>query len=233
MFAAALITFERIVPFAVFGLFAAVAFWALEFFAGRNNRASERLDELRNPLSRRRDQLTKGKKQDAMSKMLEKATPVFSAPLKPKTEVETSKLKLKLSQAGFRSDAASSVFLGLKFVGLMGGLFFGGGGMLITQGANRDAMMYTVCIAGFLFYLPDVVVWFIGRSRRQQIFLSLPDALDLLVVCVEAGLGLDQAMRKVAEEMKRTARVISEEFGMCNFHLQMGKAAQRCAPRLG
>jgi tight adherence protein C len=233
MLAAALITLERIVPFAVFGLFAVVAFWALEFFAGRSNRATERLEELRNPLSRRREQGVKGKKQDTMSKMLERATPVFSAPLKPKTEVETSKLKLKLSRAGFRGDASTSIFLGSKFVGLMTGLFFGGGGMLIAYGASRNAMMYAVCIAGFLFYLPDLVVWFIGRSRRQQIFLSLPDALDLLVVCVEAGLGLDQAMRKVAEEMKRSARVIAEEFGLCNFHLQMGKSRNDVLHDLG
>ena len=128
MFASSIITLEKIVPFAIFGLFAVIAFWALEFFAGRKTVRDERLDELRNPLSRRRDVTGKSKKQDAMSKMLEKATPVFSAPLKPKTEVETSKLKSKLSQAGFRSDAAASVFLGLKFVGLMVGLFFGGGG---------------------------------------------------------------------------------------------------------
>src|SRR5262249_16604291 len=78
-----------------------------------------------------------------------------------------------------------------------------------------------------------LVVWFIGRSRRQKIFLSLPDALDLLVVCVEAGLGLDQAMRKVADEMKRTARVISDEFSLCNFHLQMGKVRVEVLQDLG
>ena len=234
LIASALITLEKIVPLAVFGLFAVVVFWVLDVFAGRNSRTTERLDELRNPLSRRRDQLTKGgKKQDAMSKVLEKATPVFSAPLKPKTEKETSKLKSKLSQAGFRSDAAASVFLGLKFVGLMVGLFFGGGTLMIISGANRNAMMQTVIITAFLFYLPDVVVWFIGRGRRQQIFLTLPDALDLLVVCVEAGLGLDQAMRKVCDEMKRTARVIAEEFGLCNFHLQMGKARNEVLHDLG
>jgi tight adherence protein C len=233
MFAASLISLEKVVPFAIFGLFAVAAFWALEYFAGRRNRADERLDELRNP-SKRRDQLSKGgKKQDTMSKMLEKATPVFSAPLKPKTEVETSKLKMKLSQAGFRGDAAASVFLGLKFIGLMVGLFFGGSGMLFWQGANRDAMMYTVVIAAFFFYLPDAVLWMMGRSRRQQIFLTLPDALDLLVVCVEAGLGLDQAMRKVSEEMKRSARVIANEFSLSNFHLQMGKARNDVLHDLG
>ncbi|HZZ28063.1 MAG TPA: type II secretion system F family protein [Pirellulales bacterium] len=234
LIANALLTMERIVPIAVFGLFAVIVFWVLNVFAGKGDRTTERLEELRNPLNRRREKLGKGaKKQDAMSKMLEKATPVFSAPLQPKTEVETSKLKQKLSQAGFRGDAVAGTFLGLKFAGLMAGLFLGGGSIVLIKGANTDSLIYTVIVASFFFYLPDLVVWFIGRRRKQSIFLTLPDALDLLVVCVEAGLGLDQAMRKVTEEMRRTARVISEEFGLCNFHLQMGKSRNDVLRDLG
>ena len=85
-----------------------------------------------------------------------------------------------------------------------------------------------------MFYLPDIVLC--GSSAAaagNKSSSTLPDALDLLVVCVEAGLGLDQAMRKVAEEMKRTARVIAEEFGLCNFHLQMGKARNEVLHDLG
>jgi tight adherence protein C len=85
-------------------------------------------------------------------------------------------------------------------------------------------MMYSVGTAGLAFYLPDMVVWIITRNRKEAIFLGLPDALDLMVVCVEAGLGLDQAMRKVAEEMKTTYRVIAAEFALCNFQLQMGRS---------
>ncbi len=129
--------------------------------------------------------------------------------------------------------AAASVFLGLKFIGLMVGLFFGGGLIVALSGTSQTSMMYVVVVAAALFYLPDLVVALIGRSRKQQIFLGLPDALDLLVVCVEAGLGLDQAMRKVAEEMKRSARVISEEFSLCNFQLQMGKARNEVLHDLG
>jgi tight adherence protein C len=66
-----------------------------------------------------------------------------------------------------------------------------------------------------------------------MIFLGLPDALDLMVVCVEAGLGLDQAMRKVSEEMKKTYRVIAEEFGLCNLQMQMGKARGEALQELG
>jgi tight adherence protein C len=205
----------------------------LEVVAGRPSRVHERLDELKNPMARRRDAKGAGKKGDTMSKLLEKASPMLSKPLLPKSEGETSKLKQKLSQAGFRGDTSTSIFLGLKFSLLIVGLFFGGGGSLLLNGANKDSLIYTVGTAAFLFYLPDLFVWFLGRSRKQQIFLGLPDALDLLVVCVEAGLGLDQAMRKVADEMKRTTRVISDEFSLCNFHLQMGKPRNEVLHDLG
>ena len=83
------------------------------------------------------------------------------------------------------------------------------------------------------FYLPDVVVGYLGNRRKQAIFHSLPDALDLLVVCVEAGLGLDHAMRKVSDEMKRTHPVLSEEFALTNFHLQMGRPRAEALHELG
>ncbi len=164
--------------------------------------------------------------------MLEKASPL-AKPLQPKTEKEVGRLKARLGVAGFRSESAVSVFLGMKFIGLMLGLFVCGGPMLILNGATQNTVMYVILMAGGLFYLPDAVVWFIGRGRKQAIFLTLPDALDLLVVCVEAGLGLDQAMRKVSEEMKRNARVICEEFNLCNFQLQMGKQRAEVLHDLG
>jgi tight adherence protein C len=73
----------------------------------------------------------------------------------------------------------------------------------------------------------------VTKSRQDNIFYGLPDALDLMVVCVEAGLGLDQAMRKVAEEMKKTYRVIAEEFGLCNLQIQMGRARNDVLHDLG
>jgi tight adherence protein C len=223
------LSFEKILPLAIFGLFAVLSWWVLALFAGRRSRADERLDEFSNP-AKRRDE--KGKK-NSVSSVLEKATPALAKPLQPKSEHEVGKLKSKLTVAGFRSEAAPSIFLGLKFVGLVVGLFLCGGPMLLLSGATQKTLMYVVLIAGGLFYLPDIVVWWIARGRKNQIFLTLPDALDLLVVCVEAGLGLDQAMRKVSEEMKRTARVICEEFNLCNFQLQMGRGRAEVLHELG
>lgn len=233
MIADGLFSFEGLLPLALFGAVAAMAWWALEFVAAAKPRALERLDELKTPRARR--DLVDGplKKQDAMTKVLQKASPALAAPLQPKNEVEISKLKIKLAVAGFRGEGASSIFLGLKFAGLVVGLLVGGGTSLSLHGMTQRSLVTTVLAAGLLFYLPDLVVWFIGKKRKEAIFHALPDALDLLVVCVEAGLGLDQAMRKVSDEMKKTYRILSEEFALANFQLQMGRPRAEVLHELG
>ncbi len=235
MLFARLIDFESLVPFAVFGMFAAGIWWLMETFAGRRGRALERLEEFKNPAQRRRRDEETGlvKKPDPMTRVLAAASPALAKPLAPKNELEANKLKTKLMNAGFRSEAAPSVFLGLKFIGLLVGLFSSGVTFLALQEFNQKALMTVIFTAGGLFYLPDLILKLIIRSRQQQIFLGLPDALDLMVVCVEAGLGLDQAMRKVAEEMKKTYRVIADEFNLANFQLQVGRPRTEVLHELG
>ncbi len=231
---AALFTLEDLVPFAVFGTFAALAWWAMELFAAGRSRADERLEELKSPRTRPGKSLASSlKKADPMTKMLEKATPALAKPLTPKSEAERSNLKTKLANAGFRGESAPTFFLGLKFAGLLGGLFIGSGTILGLAGLTLNALVFAAGVAFFFFYLPDLAVWLIRRKRQEGIFLGLPDALDLMVVCVEAGLGLDQAMRKVSEEMKKTFRVIAEEFGLANFQLQMGRPRNEVLHELG
>lgn len=225
---------ENMVPLALFATFAALAWWALELVAAGKPRALERLDELKTP---RRPHGASGetalRKSDTMTKVLERATPAFARPLQPKTELELGKLKLKLANAGFRSEAAGSIFLGLKFAGLLAGLFLGGGTVLTVGGISQKTLLCAGGLAGLLFYLPDLAVGLLGRRRRQAIFLGLPDALDLMVVCVEAGLGLDQAMRRVADEMKKSYRTLAEEFAIANFQLQMGRSRAEVLHELG
>jgi tight adherence protein C len=211
-----------------------MAWLALQWVSGRKSRSEERLDEMRDPLARRRrEEASTVKKSDAMTKVLERATPALAKPLQPKNERDAGKLKKRLSYAGFRGEAAPTIFLGLKFVGLVGGFVFGGGTMLIMYGVTLSALFRTVFIAGGMFYLPDILLFLLARRRKEAIFFGLPDALDLLVVCVEAGLGLDQAMRKVAEEMKKSYRVLADEFGLCNLQLQMGRSRNEVLQELG
>ncbi len=67
----------------------------------------------------------------------------------------------------------------------------------------------------------------------MAVFLGLPDALDLMVVCVEAGLGMDQALRKVAEEMSKSHKEIGEEFSIANQQLQFGRPRSEVLQALG
>lgn len=228
--------FQQLIPYALFGAFAAGAWWALNMLGTSRPRAAERLDEIKNPTLRRKRKLEEEsaiKKSDAVTRVLAKASPALAKPLQPKTELEADKLKTRLAVGGFRGENASSMFLGLKFAGLMLGLFSSGITLLALQQYTQRALFTAISFAGGLFYLPDILLAMIASSRKQKVFLGLPDALDLLVVCVEAGLGLDQAMRKVSEEMKRTYKVISDEFALANFQLQVGRPRTEVLHELG
>ncbi len=229
MFAA--IDFLTILPFAVFGAIAAGAWWLLDAFTSQKGRAEERLEDLRDPNARkRREEETGG---STVSSMLEKASPALAKPLQPKTQAETDKLKQRLSYAGFRHESAPNLYLTLKCVGLITGALLSGGTLLLVTGMNMPGLFKAAMVGAVFFYLPDTLLWFMGKKRKEAIFLALPDTLDLLVVCVEAGLGLDQAMRNVAEEMKKTYRVLSDELTLCNFQLQMGRRRTEVLHDLG
>lgn len=235
LLAESLLTNPWLVRIAVFGLIAALAWVTFDWLTGSGSRAEQRLDDFKDPLNRkRREEGGPGKKKsDAMARMLEAASPALAKPLQPKSEQEQGKLKSKLSHAGFRTEAAPQIFLGMKFVLLVIGVVLGGGTTVALMGITQGALIRIVIIAGFMFYLPDLIVWYIGSKRKEAIFLGLPDALDLMVVCVEAGLGLDQAMRKVAEEMKKSYRVLAEEFALCNLQMQVGRSRQHVLQELG
>ena len=135
--------------------------------------------------------------------------------------------------AGFRSEARRKSFGRSRCLAWPSASCSSGGVLGFTRGLDIDTLTYAGIIAGVMFYLPEVVLWIIKKGRQDNIFYGLPDALDLMVVCVEAGLGLDQAMRKVTEEMKKTYHVIAEEFALCNLQLQMGRARNEVLHDLG
>jgi len=235
---AAIISTPLLIKLAIFGAVACGAWLLLDVLSKGKPRAEARLEDIRDPMRRgdiRNPRGSRGvtKRADGMTRLLEKASPKMAKPLQPKNEAEVGKLRAKLNYAGFRGESAPSIFLGLKTICLVIGFIAGGGAMFFTKGATTEAIMYTIGIAGVGFYIPEVILWFFKKSRQDNIFFGLPDALDLMVVCVEAGLGLDQAMRKVSEEMKKTYGVISEEFSLCNLQLQMGRARNEVLHDLG
>ena len=209
-----------LVPIAAFGAFAGIAWLVVDALAGKKSSAEQRLDELTEHGKGGKPGLNKVS--NAVSAWLERATPQLAKPLQPRDEKEANQLALRLSYAGFRSERAAYVFLAFKFLCVLSGVILVGGGVVLAEGFTRAAVMKSAVGVAVLLFVPDMVVYILASRRKKSIFLALPDAIDLMVVCVEAGLGLDQTMRKVAKELKKAHPVIAAEFGIANMQMQMG-----------
>lgn len=167
-----------------------------------------------------------------ITQVLEKAT----SPLAEKVsgnEAEMSRLREKLMNAGFRRESAPVIFKSIQFATVVFGLFIGGVFGMLADGISQGLLM-KVAIGMILgFMVPNLILEQLVNSRKQKIFLGLPDALDLMVVCVEAGLGMDQALRKVAEETIKSHPEIGEEFGIANQQLQFARPRAEVLKALG
>ncbi len=218
---------ELIIPIAVF-VAATCGVWAIMTMFSRNqSRAAERLEELRDPRLRRLNEADNG----AVNNIIEKAAPALSKALDSGDEEEHSNLKIRLANAGFNNPNAPRNFLAIKVVALVLGLVFGGVyGIALVE---KNSWMAWVVGGGIGFYLPELILTLMKMSRQGKIFLQLPDALDLLVVCVEAGLGLDAGMRRVSEELSDGAPEVCQELATANMQLQMGKPRREVLHDLG
>src|SRR5437870_3387384 len=127
-------------------------------------------------------------------KALQDAFKNLGGVMEPQNELQKNSLRIKLANAGFRSENAAGVYHGIRLVCLavfiLPALFF----FLLKDGFTLKSIEWTAAMAGIGFYLPQIVLWHLRTTRQKEIFLTLPDALDLLVVCVESGLGLDAAL---------------------------------------
>jgi tight adherence protein C len=221
--------FANILPWAIFGVITFGVWTLINVFSSRSSRATERLEELRDPTLRNREQSGK----TGMGAMVEMAAPALSKALQPKTELEQSELKRRMANAGYNAPGAPQLFLAIKFAMMVGGAMLGGGFGLVSWGLTQKGWTSIVVGAGLGFYLPELFLAIVRRGRQEKIFLQLPDTLDLLVVCVEAGLGLDAGMRRVCEELEDSAPELTTEFGLANKQLQMGRPRREVLHDLG
>lgn len=219
---------------AIFVAVTAVAWVTIGRVSGDDNRAEARLDTLRQRSSSSaiESQKEQKSKNDKIAQALERA----AAPLKDKVgnnEKEMGKLRETMMNAGFRRETAPMIFkmlqLGVAIFGLICGGLFG----VIADGFSQSMMIKLAIGGGVGYMLPKMLLDHLAKRRREKIFLGLPDALDLMVVCVEAGLGMDQALRKVAEEMDKSHKEIGEEFGIANQQLQFGRTKSEVLSALG
>jgi len=228
----AIFTAEELAPVFVFAAIVAGTFWVLSAISGRNSHAEERLERIGRPKSLLDIDINGPESRQRFAGLRDMFSNLGGS-MESQSELEKNTLRVKLANAGFRSEQAASVYLGLRVVCLVGfllpALFF----FLLKDGFTLKSMEWTVFLGGMGFYLPKATLWYMVSTRQKEIFLTLPDALDLLVVCVESGLGLDAALRKVTDEMKGHAKILCEEFQLANLQLQMGRPRREVLHDLG
>lgn len=223
--------FDDLLPVVVFIGIVAGVFWLMTMISNRNSLAESRLDRIGRPKSLADlDSAMSGPKfgglKDAFGQLGAKMEG-------QQTELERNSLKVRLANAGFRSEGAAAVYQGARLVCLLGGILMGGGIVLFSGTFTMKGLAWALVPAIIGFYFPVIALWFLRTTRQKEIFLTLPDALDLLVVCVESGLGLDAGMRRVTDEMKGHAKVLCEEFALANLQLQMGRPRREVLHDLG
>ncbi len=227
------LTIADLAPFLMFLLVMGGSWYLLTLISQRNSQAEERLERLGRPKSLVEiEDLAKGDDRQRYAG-LKDAISNLGRGLEPQSELEKNQIKVKLANAGFRSDTALAIYQGCRVLGLLLGIAVAVGIMYFGTGFNLKGIQYGVGAAAFLFFFPQVALWQIRTTRQKEIFLTLPDSLDLLVVCVESGLGLDAALRKVTEEMKDHSKVLCEEFSLANLQLQMGRPRREVLHDLG
>jgi tight adherence protein C len=161
-------------------------------------------------------------KTSVAKKMMERVAPFAVRPVMPQNDAEMTRLRAKLSNAGFRRDSAPTLFLASKTMlgiglGVVAGLVCYSKGM-----ETKHLFGYTVFVAGMGFMAPNIWLSMAVSRRADQVRKGLPDSLDLMVISVEAGLALDAAIQRVGDEMKNVHPILSEEFAIATWETQMG-----------
>lgn len=194
--------------------------------SGRNSRVETRLDDLM------------GKQQaspesETVASLARTALPKMAAPLVPDNEEQRTLLKSRLVHAGLYSPQAMPIFLGVKMLLMVGPALIGLGlGMVgivpVRISALAGALVGVVGMVGPSFWLDKK-----KKGRQTSFRRALPDALDVLVICLEGGLSLPGALRRVATELKSAHPLLAHELNIVQREVQLGQSTGEAISHLG
>lgn len=152
----------------------------------------------------------------------------------PDTGYESSALRRRFMNAGIRSATAPLTYFGVKTVLALGLPMLSFIGLTVARVQFQGAgMLIALLLASTIgYYLPNYVLARLVAWRQREIFENFPDALDLMTVCMEAGLGTEAAMNKVAEDVVHKCPALSEELRLVNLELRAGSPRDRALRNL-
>lgn len=150
----------------------------------------------------------------------------------PRGEWEKSPLRIKFLNAGVRSDQARVFYFAAKsFLPIAFAAF---AWYVVGPSAKTQfhQLFYVTLAATIGCYLPNALIFVLASSRREEIFDNFPDAADLMLVCVEAGLGLDAALSKVTDEIRIKCMPLAEELHLTNLEMRAGGTREQALRNL-
>lgn len=168
-----------------------------------------------------------------VERIVQAANPFMKLSL-PSEGWDNSPLKIRFINAGWRNQSSIAVFFAAKtvlalFFPLM--LMLLGGENLFSSGASV-IMLLVVIVAAIGYYLPNVYLNFVISRRQREIFENFPDALDLLTICIEAGLALDQAITKVSAEIHINSATLAQELQLVLMEMRSGFSKEQALRHL-
>jgi tight adherence protein C len=213
------------------GISAAFLFlFALEVAPRRSQAITQRLDDIQAAGGTSRSILQRRRRAEQTEK-LKSVVQAFGESIQERSGTPSA-LRLRLIQAGYPSAAAVPLFLGTRIL-LPAGLGIGSLLLLPILGVSAvKTILGVVYFTGLGYVLPGLIVGMRIRRRQKEMQRALPDALDMLVVSVEAGLGLNQALVRVADEIFRLSPVLSEQMTLVNLEIRAGTAREEALRNL-
>ena len=152
----------------------------------------------------------------ALRERIEQALDPLSRAI-PLSPADVSRTRAWLIQAGFRDAGHVNYYFGARL--LAAGLGF----VIVALVSGFDNPFLLIGVPGLGFFLPRFILKRMIKDRQNRIQLGLPDALDLTVICVEAGLALDQALQRVGQDLHHAHPDLSDEFHLVNLEMRAGK----------
>lgn len=137
----------------------------------------------------------------------------------PRSTQEASAVQKRLIRAGFRKDSAVNMYFGAKVAVPLALMLL----VTVTGLYDWSPLFVYVAAAGIGFLVPEFWLSSVTKSRQLKIRLGLPEALDLMVICSEAGLSLDQDLLKVSQELRLSQPEIADEFGLLMLEQKAGR----------
>lgn len=195
---------------------------ALYFFLVRRNVFSKRLAKfLHIPTTRPSSKLL----EDEPSGLAAKINRLLYEPDSPSEAKRKKALRTRLIQAGFRSKKAYRNFLSIR---IMLGVLMPSIYILYNQSLvfSTEALLTSCILLAGGYSLPSFILSRLKGKRQERIFKGLPDALDLMNICVAAGLGLDMTFKRVGEELRVLWKDLSSEFHLTNLEIRAGKSRE-------